>query len=590
MWERRVLVMAGGQNSAGGAETHLRMDGISVSYGGHRVLTAVSVVAPAGTRTGLIGENGSGKSTLLRVAAGLVEPDAGTVSLTMAGDSAPRVGLLHQEPPFAPDDTVAEALNSAVQPVRRSLVELESAGQAMAGGSAEELEEASADYQRALERAERLGAWDVDARVERTLFGLGLDDLPRDRPTGALSGGQRSRLSLAWVLLSAPDLLLLDEPTNHLDDTATAHLRGVLTSWPGPVLLASHDRSFLDETVTHLVDLDPSPLPHEFTASLVGDGVGSGIGVTRFTGTYSDYLSVRHDALGRWARQYEQEQAEIKRLEAAVKDSHVVGHEDWQPRTEVRISKKFHADRNAKVVSRRVNDARGRLDDLRRDQMRRPPDQLRFQGLTAAASVRRPGTSGTGSVLQATDVAVAGRLAPTSIAVGPGEKWLVTGVNGAGKSTLLHVLAGPLEPDGGTVTRPAGIRVGLLAQENDLPDPFARGQERSARQAYEDLVGARRAGDVPLSTFGLLAPRDENRRVDVLSVGQQRRLALAVLLADPPDVLLLDEPTNHLSLLLVTELEQAIGSYPGAVVVASHDRWLRERWAGRRLGLERCPT
>lgn len=582
--------MAGVQNSAGRAETYLRMDGISVSYGGHRVLTDVSVVAPAGTRTGLIGENGSGKSTLLRVAAGLIHPDVGTVSLTMAGDSTPRVGLLHQEPPFAPSDTVAETLNSAVRPVRQSLVELESASHAMANGSAESLEKASVNYQRALERAERLGAWNVDARIERTLFGLGINDLPRDRTTAALSGGQRSRLSLAWVLLSTPDLLLLDEPTNHLDDAATAHLRGVLASWAGPVLLASHDRSFLDETVTHLVDLDPSPLPHELTAALVGDGIGSGIGATRFTGTYSDYLSVRHDALARWARQYEQEQAEIKRLEATVKDSHVVGHEDWQPRSEVRMSRKYHADRNAKVVSRRVNDARWRLDDLRRNQIRRPPVQLRFQGLNVAASVRRPWKDDAGSVLQATNVAVVGRLAPTSITVGPGEKWLVTGANGVGKSTLLHVMAGSLEPDEGTVIRPTGLRVGLLAQENNLPDPYSRGQERSARQAYEDLVGARRAENVPLSTFGLLAPRDESRRVEVLSVGQQRRLELAVLLADPPDVLLLDEPTNHLSLLLVTELEAAIGSYPGAVVVASHDRWLRERWAGQHLELARHST
>lgn len=153
------------------------------------------------------------------------------------------------------------------------------------------------------------------------------------------------------------------------------------------------------------------------------------------------------------------------------------------------------------------------------------------------------------------------------------------------KSTLLSLLAGTLAPSAGTVQRRPGVRVNILAPEHALPDPARRGPERSVTQAYEDLVGPERADTVPLGGFGLLAERDENRALRTLSVGQQRRLALAVVLADPPEVLILDEPTNHFSLLLVAQLEAAIPDYPGAVVVASHDRWLRRHWEENRLTL-----
>ena len=567
---------------------HLRLDGISLSYGERRVLTDVSLTAAAGQRLGLIGENGSGKTTLLRIAAGLLEPDTGTVRATVPGGRAPRIGLLHQRPPFADSDTVADALESAVAHVRGAAGELDAAAARMA--AAPEDEWLVAAYGAALEAAERLGVWDVDARIDAMTAGLGLAGLDRARPTGRLSGGQRSRLALAWLLLSQPDVLLLDEPTNHLDDAATAHLRAVLAAWTGPVLLASHDRAFLDETVTGLVDLDPSPLPHAVSGPLLGDGTGTGIGVTRFTGSYTEYLLERIEARSRWTRRYREEQAELRRLRSQAAESHSVGHANRAPRTEARAAKKFYSDRNAKVVKRRVDDARARLAQLEDNQIRRPPQELRFRGLTAALDggsvpAGEPGTGGrfSGPVLAASEVAVDARLAPISLTVSAGEKWLVTGVNGSGKSTLLAVLAGHLAPSSGTVNRPRGLTVGLLAQEVELPDPHGRGRQRTVGEAYADLVGARRAKEVPLAAFGLVAGRDENRPLTTLSVGQQRRVALAALLADPPDVLLLDEPTNHLALLLVTELEVAIPHYPGAVVVASHDRWLRHGWQGRHL-------
>ena len=564
--------------------TQLHVDGVSYAYPDRRVLTNVSLLASAGDRLGLIGENGAGKSTLLRLMVGELEPDAGQVRAATAGGAVPRVGLLRQEPPFAPDATVAEALEVAVTPARQAVDAIDAAAVRLAEHPADD--RAASAYAAALETAERLGAWEVDARIGAMLAGLGLASIPRDRATGSLSGGQRARLSLAWLLLSQPDALLLDEPTNHLDDAAAAHLAQVLRAWNGPVVLACHDRAFLDEVATAIVDLDPSPLPHTVVSRVPDAGAGTGVGLTRFGGSFSEYLGARALMRERWERQYRDEQAELARLRAGVRDNHQVGHIDWKPRTEGRAAQKFYSDRNAAVVSRRVNDARSRLEELEEAQVRRPPAELRFAGLAAARRTAPRGGSASrrasGTALVASAVAVAGRLAPTSLAVAHGAHLLVTGANGSGKSTLVSVLAGTLAPTSGTVSPAPGHRVGLLAQDPRIGDPAGRGPALTAREAYEDHVGA---SAVPLSALGLLAGRDENRPVATLSVGQQRRLALALILADPPDVLLLDEPTNHLSLALITALEDSVHDYPGTVVIASHDRWLRERWPGVRLEL-----
>ncbi len=602
-----------GPNSAQPAQTqlgrtltatgsHLRIDGLSVSFPDRRVLTDVTFTASAGERIGLIGENGSGKSTLLRAIAGLIRPSAGTVAAQVPGVPSPRIGLLHQEPPFQQGETVAQALERAVAPARQAAQDVSVLGQGFAQRPDDDrLADA---YSFALDNAERLGAWETDTRIGAMLSGLGLADIDEDRETRQLSGGQRARLSLAWLLLSMPDVLLLDEPTNHLDDAANGHLVTTLGSWRGPVIMASHDRAFLDEAATQIVDLDPSPIPHTVARPLVNDDPGGGIGVTRFTGNYSDYLKHRADTRARWMQKYRDEQAELKRLRAAVLDNHSVGHVGRGPKTEARAAKKFYADRNAKVVSRRVNDARSRYEDAEKNQVRKPPAQLEFQGLTAADQVssgRSSGASFSGGspepVLIATNLAVDGRLAPTSLSVSRGEKWLLTGPNGSGKSTLLKVLAGRLQPTAGSLTRSERGRIGMLGQEVDVPglaegvpglaesvpSLAEAGSDKSVLEFYTKAVGRDRASRVPLSTFGLIEGRDLNRPVRDLSVGQQRRLELAIVLANPPEILLLDEPTNHFSLSLASALEQSIPDYPGTVIVASHDRWLRKNWQGKHL-------
>ncbi len=498
------------------------------SYRDRTVLDGVSLTATPGRRIGLIGENGAGKSTLLRLLAGVEEPDAGQV------ERPADLGYGHQELAFPADATVADVLDDALREARAAVDAVESGDTS------------------AVDRYLDLEAWDADRRAELVLAGLGLD-LDHARPLSTLSGGQRGRLGLAALLMRRPSALLLDEPTNHLDDDAAAFLEEQLRKLPGVVVVASHDRAFLDAVCTDLVDLDPAV-----------------DGPTRYGGGYTDYLATRRAERARWEQRYADEQDELRVLRHSVAvTARTVSHN--KPRgNEPKLFYGFKGGRVESQVSRRVRNARQRLDELERDQVRKPPTPLTF---TATLGDAAPGPA---AALR--DVRVPGRLALDRLDIGAHDRLLVTGANGAGKSTLLAVLAGRLAA-GGTVHLRRGLRVGLLAQDIAIERP-----ERTARQVYADRVGP---ATVPLVDLGLIAPRDVDRPVTELSVGQRRRLELAMLVAAAPQLLLLDEPTNHLSPALVEELEAALTSSPGAVVVASHDRWLRRRWDGRELRLRR---
>ena len=536
--------------------------GVDRSYGDRRILTAVDITVPPGARTGLIGENGVGKSTLLRILAGVEQPDGGSIRRPV------RTGMLWQEAPVNESATVEELIDTYVAELRGIERELEDA----AAG----IERDPRRYERALEAAERAEVWTLESRKREVMEPFGVGGFDTRRPAGGatqpakigeLSGGQRSRVALAGLLLGRPDALILDEPTNHLDDAAVAYLTEQLKRWPGPVLFASHDRAFLDEVATELVDLDPD---RSRTA-------------TRYGGTFSDYLAEKARERQRWQQQFESEQDELARLaRVASTTAREVAH-GRGPRDNDKFIHKFKGANVQSAISRRVRDAERRRDVLEAEAVRKPPPVLSFTGIPSGATpldaadvlvdlrdVRIPGRDGTD------------RLRLDRLTITARDRVLVTGPNGSGKSTLLAVLAGELgrNPDHASRSTRKGLRVGMLRQDIRFADPT-----RTAREVYRDAVGPRRADVVPLSDLGLLPPAQHDRPVGALSVGQQRRLALATVIAHPPHLFLLDEPSNHLSLALAVELEEALGSYPGAVVVASHDRWLRRRWVGRSVRL-----
>ncbi len=529
---------------------HLKADGISQSYGDRRVLTDVSLTVAPGSRLGLIGENGVGKSTLLRILGGAEAPDGGALVRPA------RTGILWQEVRFTPEDTLTALMESALVEVRAIERELEASASALAGDDPDA--DAASRYAAALDAAERADIWSVDARRDELLDGLGVGSIPLHRRLSEVSGGQRSRFALAALLLSRPDALLLDEPTNHLDDDAALFLERQLIAWRGPVVFASHDRAFLDAVATSLLDLDPSRSD-----------------TTVFGGNYSAYLAAKADERERWERQFADEQDELKALKFAVDVTARGIAWSGKVRDNDKFAKSFKGGALDKQISRRIKNASGRLDDLSENQVRKPPAILSFAGIPTGSQALNEEA---GTLVQVSDARIPDRLDVVSFRVEPQSRILITGHNGAGKSTLLSALAGRQPVDSGAVTRRKGLRVGLLEQDVRFADPAA-----SPRRIYEERLGERRAEAVPLTGLGLVAPRDVDRPVGTLSIGQQRRLALALILAKPPHVFLLDEPTNHLSLSLATELEEALGAYPGAVVVASHDRWLRGAWTGERV-------
>ncbi|WP_117214253.1 ABC-F family ATP-binding cassette domain-containing protein [Allorhizocola rhizosphaerae] len=506
-------------------------------FGERRVLDGVTLTAHPGRRIGLVGENGAGKSTLLRLLAGADSPDAGQIS-------APAdIGLLHQELPFAPNQTVGHVIDDALAESLRLIRFLETFS-----GTEEKLEE----FGRALQRAEDVGAWDAARRAEEAMRGLGIGHIGRDRRLATLSGGQRSRVALASLLVRRPTALLLDEPTNHLDDTALSYVEAQLRALPGVVVVASHDRVFLDQVCTDIVDIDPARA-----------------GVTRYGGAYTQYLAAKRAERARWEQAFAAQQDEIAALKLAIKTTarHVAHGRPMRDNNKMAYD--GHGERVQSSVASRVRNATQRLETLQRDQIRKPPAVLHFHAPAITAA------TGDGLLLSARRVHVPGRLSTMDeLDIAADTRLLITGPNGSGKSTLLHALAGRL-PHQGAVMRRKGLRVGLLTQDDYWPNPQA-----TPRRLYGD--GRR----VPLAELGLVAPRDIDRPIGALSVGQRRRLALALLIADPPHLLLLDEPTNHLSLTLADELETALGSAPGAIVIATHDRWLRRQWTHDEIRLQ----
>ncbi|MFK4021739.1 ribosomal protection-like ABC-F family protein [Streptomyces albogriseolus] len=531
--------------------TQITVRSVSKAYNGRLVLDAVSCTLAAGDCTGIIGENGSGKSTLLRLLAGAERPDSGEVTVRADGG----VGYLPQDGTLPAHHTVQQAVDEALSDLRAMQARMRDLEAAMADGTGDNAQ-VLAEYGDLLTAFELRGGYEADARVERALHGLGLAHLPRTRAIGDLSGGEQVRLRLAALLAASPEVLLLDEPTNHLDDQALTWLEDHLRTRRGTTIAVSHDRVFLDRVATTLLEVDADRRT-----------------VTRYGNGYTGYLAEKAAARRRWEQEYARWEAEV----AAQREAAAVTARRVAPGRAMKDGNKMAYDRAAgrvqQSVAGRIRNAEERLRRLLADPVPTPPEPLSFT-LTPSK-----GGSLQGTVLEATGVAVTGRLAPTDLTVKAGERLLITGPNGTGKSTLLTVLAGHLTPDTGRVTRRG--RIGHLPQE---PAPGRPGE--TVLQAFgRGLPGHPDEHTETLLALGLFTPDRLTARVTDLSTGQRQRLALARLLSRPSDVLLLDEPTNHLSPSLIEDLEQALADYPGTILLVSHDRRLRTRWTGAHLSL-----
>ena len=520
---------------------------LSAGHGARVLFTDLDLVVAPGDVVGLVGANGAGKSTLLRMLAGLSRPDSGEI---VRSPSSSIVGYLPQEPERRPGETVLEFLGRRTG-VTAAHADLDVASHALATGEPVHGVPADDAYSAALDRWLALGGADLDSRAEAVADDLGLA-VDLDRPMTALSGGQAARAGLASLLLSRYDVFLLDEPTNDLDLDGLARLEDFVTSLRAGVVVVSHDREFLARTVNRVVELDLAQQK---------------IGV--YGGGYSAYLEEREVAR-RHAREeyelYEERRSDLTeraRMQRAWSDKGV--------RNAVRKAKdpdKFVRAHNKDSAEKQAAKAKQSDRMLERlEVVEEPRKEWKLQMEIAVAP--RAGAV----VATAREVVVrrgSFTLGPVSLQIDWADRVAITGPNGSGKSTLLAVLLGRLAPDEGAVSLGSAVVVGEIDQARSLFD----GRD-PLRRAFAAQVPDWSDADVRtlLAKYALGAAHVE-RPASSLSPGERTRAALALLQARGVNLLVLDEPTNHLDLPAIEQLEQALDSYPGTLLLVTHDRRL----------------
>ncbi len=524
--------------------TTLVARGVTASYGGLPVLHGVDVVVSPGSRIGLLGPNGAGKTTLLKVLAGELRPDGGRVSATGT------IGHLPQEPDRRPRETLLEYLG------RRSGVSAaDEVLQAAAAGLTDSSDAAATAYDVALQRWLDLGGADLDVRADQLCADLGLGGDLLHVETAGLSGGQMARASLAAVLLSRFDVLLLDEPTNDLDLDGLSRLEQFVSGLRGGLVVVSHDREFLSRTITGVLELDPYNKASR-----------------EFAGGWDAYLDERAVARRHAREQYEAYADKRGELAGRVQSTR-----EMSVRGALRAKNKApdgdRVGRGARIeaatsAASKVRSLESRLAHLDADAVEEPRKEWELR-------IELPAAPRSGAVVATLRSAVVRRLSFTLGPVDLDLRWAdrvaVLGPNGGGKTTLLQALLGRLPLSEGTATLGGGVIVGELDQVR---------REFSTETTVVDVLGA--ATDLPpeevrtlLAKFGLKGPHVA-RPAASLSPGERTRAGLALLMARGTNCLVLDEPTNHLDLAAIEQLEAALTSYDGTLLLVSHDRRLLE--------------
>jgi ATPase subunit of ABC transporter with duplicated ATPase domains len=519
--------------------------GVTHARGGRTVLDDVSLTVGPQACVGVTGPNGVGKSTLLRLLAGLDGPDAGMVTLDPPDAT---VGYLTQEHEQVPGESVRTLLTRRTGS-RTAEDELASAASGLASGG----REAEARYETALERFTALGAGDLDARIDAVLDDLGLGSSMADRETSALSGGQEAKLALAAIELSRFSVTLLDEPTNDLDFEGLGRLQAWIARRQGGMVIVSHDRAFLEQTVSTVLELDE----HDHTAREFGGG-WSGYQAERAT-------SRRHaeDAFGVYDRNRSElhERADRQR-QWATKG---VAREARSPRDNDKAQRGFRIDRTEKMASKARNTERA-LAALEKVEKPWEGWDLRFT-IEEAARAGDVVVRLTGALVERGTF----RLGPLDIEIAWGDRLGLTGANGTGKSTLVAALLGTQPLMAGERWVGPSVVTGVLGQ-----DRRALGGSRDLVRAVCDRCGLTVSESRSLlAKFGLEAEQ-VTRPAGTLSPGERTRAELATFQALGVNFLVLDEPTNHLDLPAIEQLESALGSFTGTLLLVSHDRRMLE--------------
>ncbi|MGN1070688.1 MAG: ABC-F family ATP-binding cassette domain-containing protein [Candidatus Fimadaptatus sp.] len=515
--------------------TVLTLTDVSKAFGVNVILEDINLTLQRGQRMGLVGVNGSGKSTLLKVICGEEAPDAGSISIMKGW----KVGYLTQQADILTDSTCYQEMERAMEPVMRMEERLRELEQRMASvhDDAEEFERVSRQYDATLQRFEHAGGYEWRSRIRGVLSGLGFTQAQQEQPASLLSGGERTRLCLARMLLVAPDLLLLDEPTNHLDLDATAWLEEALKKYDGTVIVISHDRYFLDEVCDCMAEL-------------------SGHHLKQYAGNYTEFARKRAADRERQEKEYELQQAEIARQKAIIARYRMYNRE----KSLRAAASREKALERMELVDRPTQEQTVHFRFTAR--RRTGDDVLMTEELSKSFDGRR-------------------LFEHVNMHIRAGERVALIGPNGVGKSTLLKVVMKQLAPDSGYVRYGANLDLGYYDQhQENLHLDKQVIDEIWDDYPYMEPDQVRGA----LALF-LLTGDEVFQPVRTLSGGERGRLALTKLMLRRDNFLIFDEPTNHLDMDSREVLEQALKDFTGTLLFVSHDRYFINRLATRVLEL-----
>ena len=533
----------------------LQLSNLSKRYADLLLFEKVSLTVNAGERVGLVGPNGCGKSTLLRIIMGHERPDSGSVQFTIPSR---RIGYLAQSLPYEPEATVRGVLRGDEQDGAYWVERIEQLAARMAQCAPDEMVAIEGAYAEALERLENAGARLPDHVIAEVLAGLQLAHVAPETPVSILSGGQKTRLGLARLLLAHPALLLLDEPTNHLDITALEWLEGYLSSYSGGMLIVSHDRTFLDHAVNAILEMDP--VTHRVRA---------------YAGSYSDYAATRLREAEKMQLAYNEQQARIARLQGAIRDAK--GH----ARNIENETIDFHYRKQAKKIARQ-----GVMQQRRLQRMLESEDLLGKPQGTWEMKLDFEDTPASGQdviLIEGLCKAFGERelFSDVDLTLRRGERIALLGANGSGKTTLLRIIIGEQTPSAGSVRLGANVDWGYLSQEQERLDPESTPLALVQRTAAANETEARTF----LHRF-LFGGDEVFTPIGRLSFGQRARLGLGILVLQGCNLLLLDEPINHLDIPSRERFEQALQNYQGTILAVVHDRYFVDRFATAIWSLE----